>query len=195
MAKTEKNQNDARVIKTRAKLFGAFSKLLATKPFEEIAVYEICDEAGVRRATFYQHFADKHDFLALMVSSFLDDFDGQTKKDNERIYGATHHINFVRELMHYLCDNENAVMLIIKSNMAATLVDIIIGEIYKESRAWLEGDVKNGKELVASVDAVAMMLSGGIASIIVKWFSDDKPTSVSEVLYDVEGLILAMFKK
>lgn len=37
--------------------------LLASRPFEEIAVNEICDRAGYPRATFYNYFDDKYDLL------------------------------------------------------------------------------------------------------------------------------------
>lgn len=194
MARIEKNKNDARVIKTRAKLFGAFAALLSEKPFEEINVYEICDAAGVRRATFYQHFADKHDFLALMVDDLINEFNSRSKESTVREYGAAYHVNFTRELLHFLCDNEIAVRLIIKSNMVATLVDIIIKEIHKEIVVWLCEDVRHGKELIASAESVAMMLSGGIASIIVKWFASDKPIPLSELISEIEAIIYSMFK-
>lgn len=54
---------DLRIVKTRKALFDAFLELVSEKPFDAITVNEICKRALVRRATFYNHFADKYDFL------------------------------------------------------------------------------------------------------------------------------------
>ena len=54
---------DIRVKRTYNQLFSALIKLLGEKSFDDLTVLEICDEAGVHRATFYKHFVDKYDFL------------------------------------------------------------------------------------------------------------------------------------
>lgn len=58
---------DLRVLRTYESLFRAFESLIAGKRFEDITVSELCDAAMVRRATFYSHFADKNDFVAVML--------------------------------------------------------------------------------------------------------------------------------
>ena len=50
-------------------------KLMQEKSFEDITVNELCDEAGVRRATFYKHYTDKFDFLSAYIGAQRDDFD------------------------------------------------------------------------------------------------------------------------
>lgn len=57
------NSHDLRVQRTYRLLKEAFVRLIEEKSFEQITVQEICEEAMVRRTTFYQHFEDKHDFL------------------------------------------------------------------------------------------------------------------------------------
>ncbi|MBQ6093008.1 MAG: TetR family transcriptional regulator [Clostridia bacterium] len=54
---------DVRVRKTYQLLFDALKELLREKSFEELSVLEICETAGIHRATFYKHFVDKYDFL------------------------------------------------------------------------------------------------------------------------------------
>lgn len=62
--RTNENSQDLRVQRTYRLLKEAFVHLIAHKNFEQITVQEICEEAMVRRTTFYQHFEDKNDFLA-----------------------------------------------------------------------------------------------------------------------------------
>jgi AcrR family transcriptional regulator len=52
---------DSRGPHTRAALQHAFKSLLRTRPYESIAVDEICKLANVGRSTFYTHFRSKDD--------------------------------------------------------------------------------------------------------------------------------------
>src|SRR5512140_3511261 len=54
---------DPRVKRTRILLEDAFMKLLQEKGFQAVTVQDIAEKAGVNRATFYAHFADKYSLL------------------------------------------------------------------------------------------------------------------------------------
>ncbi len=58
---------DKRILRTRKALRQAFKTLMEQKPFEQITVLDIADEAMINRATFYAHFADKYDLLDYML--------------------------------------------------------------------------------------------------------------------------------
>jgi AcrR family transcriptional regulator len=60
---------DPRIQRTRLLLQEALGKLLETKGFEEISVGDVADAAGVNRATFYDHYADKFGLLECMVGN------------------------------------------------------------------------------------------------------------------------------
>jgi AcrR family transcriptional regulator len=54
---------DRRVARTRTTLYDALVRLVRKKPYEQITVQDILDEANVGRATFYAHFTSKDDLL------------------------------------------------------------------------------------------------------------------------------------
>ena len=56
-------KTDLRIRKTYKALCDAFVNILEKKRFDDLTVNELCDEAMIRRATFYKHFADKYDFF------------------------------------------------------------------------------------------------------------------------------------
>ena len=62
---------DPRVARTRALLAGALTDLLDERPFARITVTDIAARAGVHRATFYDHFTDKH---AMVLDLFAERF-------------------------------------------------------------------------------------------------------------------------
>jgi AcrR family transcriptional regulator len=66
-------KSDPRVIRTRQLLRDALLDLMADKGFESISVQDITEKARLNRATFYLHYADKHDLLAQMTQDVLDE--------------------------------------------------------------------------------------------------------------------------
>jgi AcrR family transcriptional regulator len=61
--KSESEKLDPRVKRTRQSLEDAFTAALTEKGFQSITVQDITQRAGVNRATFYSHFADKYALL------------------------------------------------------------------------------------------------------------------------------------
>ncbi len=56
-------KTDVRVQRTYALLMNALMELMKEKDFDNLSVSDICDKAGVHRATFYKHFNDKLEFI------------------------------------------------------------------------------------------------------------------------------------
>ncbi|HXF84758.1 MAG TPA: TetR family transcriptional regulator [Anaerolineales bacterium] len=67
-SKPKEERLDPRVKRTRSLILQAFDDLLAQKEFETITVQDVTDKAGVNRATFYAHFADKYALLDAFIS-------------------------------------------------------------------------------------------------------------------------------
>lgn len=53
------NYEDARIQKTRAKIFSALASLMQMRDFDAITVAAICQQAHISRATFYHHYPTK----------------------------------------------------------------------------------------------------------------------------------------
>jgi AcrR family transcriptional regulator len=59
---------DPRILRTRRLLQESLCKLLKKKPFDEISVQDIAEQATLNRATFYDHYRDKFALLECMVA-------------------------------------------------------------------------------------------------------------------------------
>lgn len=188
-------KEDARITKTKQKLYGTFLQMLSERVFEEITINEICAKAAVRRATFYKHFNDKHDFFAAMIADLIGRFDAKTVHGYYKSYPIEYHIAYVHRLISYLIECEDILKLIFKSNQAPYLISTMIRVNYNIIKERLEICVANGHAIVASVDTVTTMLSGGIGTMIVKWFESGRPTSDEEFIGEIEKMVYAVFKK
>ncbi len=58
---------DPRIIRTRRDLAASLCTLMREKPFSQITVQKITEQATINRATFYAHFEDKYKLLEYMV--------------------------------------------------------------------------------------------------------------------------------
>ncbi len=65
MEATQMNEEtmDKRVYKILTKIEKSMITLLNVKSYDDISIKDICDESGISRGTFYQHYRDKDDFL------------------------------------------------------------------------------------------------------------------------------------
>lgn len=70
--------NDLRVRRTRKLLRDALVALIAEHGYEALHVNDIADRAMINRATFYRHYADKHELLARCMDDVYDDLVART---------------------------------------------------------------------------------------------------------------------
>ena len=78
----------------------ALIKLLNEKPYEEISITELCEEAGVNRGSFYYHFVDKDDMISKFkeqITSDMHDHFAQTNLDYKEM--ITSHLTYLSNNM------------------------------------------------------------------------------------------------
>ena len=190
-------KEDARVSRTRAKLFSSFTELLSEKTFEDITINEICVRADIRRATFYKHFSDKYDFLAGLTRQLRKNFEERFQK--EKIFTnrppTDFYFEYIKALVDYLDRNDTIVRLIFDSNMTSSLVSVVVEENYIKTKERLDEDFKKGLKLIASTDTVAIYLAGGISNAIIKWLREDKKMPKDELICEINALVSTVFVK
>lgn len=73
------NVNDLRVVRTQSWLREALIKLIEQVGFDAITVQSLTREAGINRATFYQHYRDKYDLLEKSMADMLTSLKDEVK--------------------------------------------------------------------------------------------------------------------
>ena len=167
-------REDLRVQKTKKALSEAFISLLSEKTFEEITVNELCDAAGVRRATFYKHYSDKFGFFTAYVRSLRGRFDDNIWKLGDPAPSKEYYVAYGKRIISFISENTNAFKNIIDSELFPLVLSIILEQNYKDTCVHLEKSVSAGMPIVASIPATASMIAGGVASVIYTWLKIEK---------------------
>lgn len=184
------NKEDLRVRKTKKALFDAFMKLLSEKPFDEITVNELCDTAGIRRATFYKHYADKFDFLTAYTCLLRDRFDRIALKGGKPSLTSEYYVEYAKSLIRFISENSVAVQNICDSNLFPSVLAIIVEQNYKDTCERLRISVSEGMVLSASIETIAAMCTGGVAACVYGWLKTGRAAD-PDCLAEQVGAVVA----
>lgn len=159
-------KTDLRIRKTYKALCDAFVTILEKKRFDDLTVNELCDEATIRRAAFYKHFADKYDFFSFFIRQKQDQFISQAKEETppNGIYAYT--LYLTQRSILYFKDHESLIQNILKSDMSASPLDIFNEEIHSNILSNLKEHQQRSCTFSVSPELLASFLSGGIFSTI-----------------------------
>ena len=158
------NKEDLRVRRTKKALFDAFMQLLSEKSFDSITVNELCDTAGIRRATFYKHYADKFDFLTAYTGLLRSRFDQFVWVNTSTGLTPEYYTAYAKHLLHFIKENHVAMSNLCKSNLFPTVFAIIAKQNFHDTIERLRISEAQGMKLPASVETTAAMCIGGVSA-------------------------------
>lgn len=183
-------KEDLRVHRTKKALADTFMQMLSKKPLDEITVNDLCDQAGIRRATFYKHYSDKFDFMTSYICFLRDNFDRHYRKSNNQITTPEYYIDYAKQLVVFITEHSGAIDNLVKSNIFPLVMAIIVEQNYVDTCDRLKQSVQNGMKLPASVEVVASMCAGGVATTVYNWLKKGRDISPDE-LADQIGAVVA----
>ena len=95
----------------------AFVTILEKKRFDDLTVNELCDEAMIRRATFYKHFADKYDFFSFFIRQERDRFIQQiADPESDSIYA--HNLYLTQKTLQFFQEHDTLIQNVLKIGRA-----------------------------------------------------------------------------
>ncbi len=164
---------DLRVQRTYKLLRDAIVSLLAQKNFDQITVQEICEQAMVRRTTFYQHFEDKQDFLIWFIRDKQKEFISRAGFSGDPVNGPEDYLSAILvEVLRYLKENRQ---LIDALNCSATKD---VSPLKEFSSAWVNEltvllekcALQCGGRFTVSPAMAAEYYVGGVLAVAKWWY-------------------------
>lgn len=76
-----RKNEDIRIVRTKKSLKTAFISLLERIPYSKISIIDICNEAKVHRATFYNYYRSKEDLFSCIIEDSKDSFVQKMKEE------------------------------------------------------------------------------------------------------------------
>ena len=173
---------DPRVKRTRSLLEQAFMDLIQEKGFQAVTVQDITERAGVNRATFYAHFADKYALLDYRIrQGFLEEID-------KRMLNACHLTrDNLRNLIVAICEFTRNINAHCKPAQAQfeSLVEAQVKSVMHELlMKWLE-QVK----LTVPPETAATASSAAIYGLALQWSHAKQPKPADEFAAEVLPLV------
>lgn len=179
-------QLDPRIQRTRELLAQAVMELLSEQDFDKITVQDITARAGVNRATFYAHFADKYvlmDYLLrerfqMMLESKLGS-SGEFTRESVRALMLVA-CEFLGEFVGHCKPRQSANNTILEAQIQACLYDVLL--------AWMTPLRQNMKTTTPEI--VATVVSWTIYGSVSQWAHGHKRISAEQLTDEVLSLLI-----
>ena len=174
-------KENQRIALTRRLLQEGLLRLLSHNDLENISVTALCKEAGINRATFYNHYTSP--------SSLLEEMETQLVSDLHQIGVASSVEEVVIKLEQYcikLKENAELVEILVRYHTDKDLEDIIISltEYYDKHRL----DVNHTKLDPHTTHLVSTFLCSGCYALVREWLIrgiDKTPKEIAELMLSI----------
>lgn len=172
-----KNENDLRVIKTRANIINAFIALMKEKPLDEINVKELCDRALCSRNTFYAHFPYKEAVLDTLTGDCIRGIVEGTRAQVERVEDLDEDIiaRYNRNFIQAVVESRDKINFLLQYGKPCDFSMRLTEAVYD---GFLESTLKLVPNITADTrySAYCRYLAGGTVNYIVHWMKHPEIT-------------------
>ena len=174
---------DVRVKRTYSQLFSALVDLLGEKSFDDLTVLEICEHAGVHRATFYKHFVDKYDFLNVCFSFSLSNLTFDKIADSytpETMKKSC--MNMISKVLDFVDENRSVVVSLSTDRSSVSFNSALNDSIASFLEDRINTVRPKSEKLRKTVPLLANYYAGAIVGIIKCWASNSEVYSRQDFL-------------
>lgn len=183
---------DLRVQKTYQQLEDAFKLLSVQKSLETITIQELCDAAGIRRTTFYQHFEDKHDFLGWFLLRIQETYLKQHPISYAGVKGIEDFcLRAAKTMIAFMKENRSLIDTL--SNVSLPRISFLVGfhiAYIEELKQFLKrySDDKSILPLFP-LDMISTYYIGAVISSVLWWYRSMEIYREQNYLEDLEEIL------
>lgn len=190
-------KQDFRITRTRTSLCNAFSELIKEKRIEDITINELCDKAMIRRATFYNHFNDKLDFISFYVRYLLNLTMMEFIKKDQDISAKQNPAEYLEFIFNGTVDlivqEIHAVNTLIDSSIFQKYLEIFSEEIQRDIFLYLTNQMENGYPLDIPLKIVSSYCAGGIIYSLRYWLLNQNEVSPMDIKESYKKILERFF--
>lgn len=177
-------KENQRITLTKRLLKESLLELMKTKNIRKITVSELCKNAGINRATFYNHYDMPSDVLREIGNEMAEEM--QSILREKKLYGNSSLQERVETACTYLQDNKQTARLLFQNNTPESefAVKLIKGQDDWDNVCASLTDMygESGKDLLLT------LLVHGVYCMITKWLLDEIPKTPEEMGRLISGI-------
>ncbi len=172
-------KQDARVRYTKMVIKSNLMELMQTKPVAKITVTEICERAGINRATFYAHYNDPMDLLQSIEREFIDDISDKTRPAIAALGGDLK--ESLTGIVEYIKANADVCRVLLSGSGDTGFQNKVVDMVQKQ---FIEHWRNLGSASVEDVEYIYTFIAIGSVGVIRKWL-DEGVKKPSEEIADI----------
>ncbi len=181
-------KTDLRIVKTKKALYESLLKLMKDKPFEEIKVSDICEQALINRSTFYSHYQDKYELFSSYIDNLKSSLTKELEKNSNISNSKEYYIEMVSLFLNHVSEKKQVYRAIMQQNRNSIIMDMIYNAFNEDIAKKIEFDENKNHENIPS-NFIATFYLGAVASVVMKWLTNENKYTKKELLNYLEVLI------
>ncbi|MCD8887231.1 TetR/AcrR family transcriptional regulator [Staphylococcus epidermidis] len=179
---------DKRVYKTLTKIEKGMIQLLKDKSYKDISVKDICNESGISRGTFYQHYKDKDDFLYKYQNEMM--------KKGKRLlkeieYGER--LQFLEYALNFWIHEGELLLLLLKDNSAYIIHQAIKKNFQQNIEVRLVPIVNVTSLTNQEKYLLTIFMSNAIFGVLQDWVQRGRQESSKELTRSIDKIFKTVF--
>lgn len=188
-------QKDIRVLKTQKALRQSFLTLSQNSDFDQITIDSLCQEAMVRRTTFYRHFHDKYDFLGHVLQSLLD----QVQRDLLPSYNTLSAPDYYYQLSCLILELIQDQSHFFKSLFQSRYHDLVSQEVTQRIQTIINRELSQENQAKTAnphldISFLNHFFASGLLALIQDWVLKDFPTSKEKLARQISQISLTFWQ-
>lgn len=181
-------KTDLRIIKTKKSLYESLLDLMKEKPFEELKVSDICENALVNRSTFYSHFDDKYDLLDSLICDLKDSLSLELSKNTNISNSKEYYLEMIKLLLDHVEEKKDVYAAVLINNKNGVGMDMVYDALNEDvvKRIEVEGHKLN-RGIPSSI--IAKFYLGAVFNLGREWLISNNKYSKEEIIKYLEDLL------
>ena len=186
------NKKDLRIVKTQNALYNSLIKLIKDKPFEEIKVADICNDALVNRSTFYAHYSDKYDLFIDFINNLKDTMLKDLEQNEQIVNTKKYYMEMISLILDHIESKKDIYSSILISNKSGIIFDIIGDVAVKDINKRME--ISNIHQGNVPTDIMVIFYLGAVTSVGIEWLRGKDKYNKEDILNYLDELIPDLIK-
>lgn len=171
---------DSRIRRTYSNLNKALYELLLENSFDSLTVSQICEKAGVHRATFYKHFVDKYAFLRFYFECKLEEIYVEKiatiESGDETLKKRC--LALLDNMLMFVSDNRTIFKAFTDDKVSLSFTTTVI-DVFS---CFIAEKISNySHEKDSKVEMIAHYYAGAVVGLYGWWFGSEQKSSVEEL--------------